>query len=479
MKAAQEHSGESLFDVLEKKNSSLASQVRKIKERGLKDWVGLLQPDRGSHAGYPHLLNVERLADKIVPDSLKDDLSEGELFLLLSAIFLHDIGKIIPFPGPEAPCNLEPGSSCTSDSSKKVNDPGEEPYDENIHPPCRKPSWGHHIQSERIIRRYGVALGLPDERIAQYCGLIAFCHCLKEPPDKVQLRFGESSDYKCEEDKLDNFRTTSLVSYGVLRIPLLAAIVRIADETDNLWTRAVGDYWRDSLSKTQENLGKAFRRYIEDIEFSHEGECLIIHITELENANDNGNGSKLSDESIESINRARTSISGVIKSGWGELLKTSGDIRLREVYIERANHLYKELDTSLEQPSLGEILDEKEKVSLQALLNAAIKLALGGYGHHDFSWMSFEAQVGKPLTDFEKWLTLRMGSITPDFRIIGNLRTEDLRIEIKNNGDIAEIKKAIIGSWGDDEEEQENKARLISRTSENKLLSRVRRRFQR
>ena len=84
------------FSILKQTESTLASQVEEVRERGLEDWVHLLAPEFGSHAGYPHLRNVERIANQIVPDPVKDNFSTGEIFLLLSAIFLHDIGKTIP-----------------------------------------------------------------------------------------------------------------------------------------------------------------------------------------------------------------------------------------------------------------------------------------------------------------------------------------------------------------------------------------------
>jgi hypothetical protein len=409
-------SNRSLFEVLKEKDSALAAQVEKIKEIGLKDWVGLLLPDKGSHAGYPHLMNVERMADKMIPDHIKEKLSSGELFLLLCSIFLHDIGKIIAPSTSPAPDDKNP------DKKARPN-----------------PSFEHHIRSEQIINKYSAALGLPDDRIAQYCGLIAFCHCLKEPPKTQPSSQSGDSKSQGKEVVRTNFRTTSLAPYGVLRIPLLAAIVRIADETDNLWTRAVNKYWRDSLDRNQENLVKAFRRHIEDIEFSFEGECLIIHVSALEEADDNGNRSTLPPGSIKSLDQVRGEISKIIKSGWGKLLKRTLGIHFREAYIEHDNRLHTDLKliTSLKHPPLGEILGDDGK-TCSVLFDAAKELSLGSYGHSDFTWKSLEAQVGRPLTDFDKWLTLRMGNISPEFRITGNLESENIQIELgKDDKDIA------------------------------------------
>ena len=447
---SQKHSDESLFDVLKKKDPSLASQLDKIKKSGVEDWIGLLHSDKGSYAGYPHLLDVERIADKIIPDRLKYEFTAGELFLLLSAIFLHDIGRTIPFPGPKTPCRKGYGETCDGKAwGVKIPDENEE-YDEDKHPPCRKPQWDHHYESERIIRDYGMALGLPDERIAQYCGLIAFCHCLTKPPIDQQGRFPERYGFNCWEKQCSNFRTTSLAPYGVLRIPLLAAILRIADETDNLWTRAVREYWRRRLTKSSVNLGKAFRRYIEDIEFSHEGECLIVHVAELVDS-DEEHSLGLSDEDLVSIRGAIESMREVITSGWGRLLQETIGVRFREVYIEHANHLYTEFNPKL-TPALGMALEKEMKSSLKGLFYAATTLALGSFGHSAFTWQTLEAQVGRPLTDSDKWLALRMGSATSDFRVMGDLDGEELYIELEDRGKISTIREAILGRANDVDE---------------------------
>lgn len=391
---SKEASDEQFFNLLKKKDSSLASQLEKIKKRGLDDWIYLLSVDKGSHTGYPHLQNVERIADKIVPDYLKSGFNAGELFLLLSTIFLHDIGKVI--------------------KPKKGHNKKE-----------------HYEKSEEIINKLGVSLGLPDERMVQYCGLISFCHGLDEPPYR------------------SNFRDTSLYPYGKMRIPLLAAIIRIADETDHLWTRAVRNYWFDCLKAESCNLGKAFRRHIEDIEFSHEGECLIIHVAELVDADENQSpeGSiDIKERNIKRINRARKEMKEVIIGGWGKLLKKYG-ICFEEVYIEYENRLYIKLPKNLNPPPLSEVIEERKNLesSLKILFNAIKKLFQGTYGYNSFTWHTIEAQIGRPLTNPEKWLTRKMGNAVDDFHVFINPGEENLRIKIDNDKDIYEIEKMILG----------------------------------
>ncbi len=136
------HNEECLADILKKKDPTLYFHLEKIIERGLGDWMGLLSADKGSYTGYAHFRNVERIADQIIPGNLKIDLNAGELFLLLSAIYLHDIGKVIQY-GKKTPCGKIPREHCFIDN-KLINDPEKEMYVENVHPLCRKPQYNHH-----------------------------------------------------------------------------------------------------------------------------------------------------------------------------------------------------------------------------------------------------------------------------------------------------------------------------------------------
>ncbi|HEY3416004.1 MAG TPA: hypothetical protein VGM23_03875, partial [Armatimonadota bacterium] len=88
--------GKDFYHILLERDPGLASAFEAVKAKGMEDWVYLLTLEIGSHAGVPHLRNVERIANKIVPPQMKESFGDGEIFLLLCAIFLHDIGKTIP-----------------------------------------------------------------------------------------------------------------------------------------------------------------------------------------------------------------------------------------------------------------------------------------------------------------------------------------------------------------------------------------------
>ena len=416
--------------ILRQKEPTLASRVKEVQQRGLEDWVHLLIPEMGSYAGIPHLRNTERIANRIIPDDLKDDFTTGEIFLLLSAIFLHDIGRAMPHSKrDETPCKSRPQECAVlSDPNRGV-------------PPCHKPQWNHHVKGEEIIKMHGLALGLPDERVAQYCGLLTFCHGLRRPPTEEQPQFVRGGR-ECRErvPRRGNYRTTSLAPYGAMRIPLLASVLRIADETDNLWTRALREFSYNIQRGSARNMDKAFRRCIEDIEFCHDGQCLVMHIPDM---SDSKTGkSLLTGAAVKSINNVRNSVSAVVAE-WGKDLSEIG-VRFREVYIEYRDALYTAFNPERPAPALGEVVHEENRKSVGRLLDAMIRLALGSYGYPRFTWQSLEAQVGRPLTDVDKWLVRRMGNSSPYLSVLITPEPRGLEISV-DRGEVEAIRKQVVG----------------------------------
>jgi hypothetical protein len=422
--------------ILKQKEPTLASQVKGVQQRGLQDWVHLLVPEMGSHAGIPHLRNVERIANRIIPDDLKDDFTTGEIFLLLSAIFLHDIGRAM-LGDEKEPCKEKPEECAVLDHVKGCDNSDDH---RTTTPPCHKKQWSHHIKGEEIIKIHGLALGLPDERVAQYCGLLTFCHGLRRPPTEEQPLFvREGRECKKTVPARGSFRTTSLAPYGIIRIPLLASILRIADETDNLWTRALRKFSHDIQKDSARDMGKAFRRCIEDIEFCHDGQCLVVHIPDMTDLNGE---SLLTESAVESINNVRDSMSTVVTE-WGKALSETG-VRFKEVYIEYRDALYTTFDPKGKAPPLGKAVVEENRKAVEKLLDAMIQLALGSYGYPRFTWRSLEAQVGRPLTNVDKWLVGRMGNSSPHLSVLITSEPQELEINVDRR-EVEAIRREVVG----------------------------------
>lgn len=314
------------------------------------EWVHLLKPDHGSHSGLIHLRNVERDADKLIPLPLKECFSDGEIFVLLASVLLHDLGRILPdrerSTDPNEPefCLLaqSPGTPC-NDKRRNV-----------------KEQKTHACRSCYLIREQWPHFGLPDEQVAQLCAVVTFCHQLDGRPDPNSECYGQQA---CAHD----FANTSLEPYGPIRVPLLAAVLRIADETEDSWTRAVRQHWYEHFKSRPNEMYKAFRRDVADVEFRPDAECIVMHLHGLRL----GNMAPASDDSrTELLKSLRDRVIATREAlyGWRGYLDQAG-IRYRHVFVQQENQLFLEPPESLSANLPG--LDEARK-QLQNTLETPI-----------------------------------------------------------------------------------------------------------
>ncbi len=406
-------------DILKEKDSVLSARLETIKHESLEEWVPLLNFDRGSHSGYPHLLNVERNADKMIPDPIKQEMTGAQIFLLLTSIFLHDIGKLT-------------AGRIEEEEAEKGNK-------------IRL----HHKHSEEIITSCWAELGLPDERIARYIGKIARYHCIDNPFD---------NDKKSGNEDIRIYNMTALEPYGQLRIPFVAAILRIADEAEASWTRSLQEYLYKRIQKSGALMIKGVRRLIEEVEFCLIGECIILHVPELrlfdetrsEAQADRDQSDKiinlnrveqrvfyLKKGEFESLKKMKKSIS-IVLDNWSPILEEQ-NIAFRQVFYEHKNSLLADLDLNnegnLRHQKLADVLNKQKddrRPGLQQLVDAIVNLSLGSLGHHTFSWQAIEAKIGQAISLREKWMVERMNYVSPHLYII--FPSEDkLKIHLDRN----------------------------------------------
>jgi hypothetical protein len=328
--------GVSLRDVLRTADGELSECLERMWTRAHLDWLPLLAFDEGSHTGLPHLRDVERNADRMVPDSVKQRLAPAEVFLLLASVLLHDIGKIY-VEGPE-----------------------------------------HADVSAKCIRENWAELGLPDERIARHCATLAQAHVHRTP--------GEAG--------LANTMFTALAPYGGLRLPFLAAVLRLADEADSTWTRTARLHILKRM-RQEEPPRKAFRRLVDEVQFCLPGECIVLHTSEDLDLNSH-------DTAVEKLDDASSTLRAVLEA-WGPRLEPMG-VCLHHVYVEVQGALRCSIgggNTSLGQ--LPGMKGEHGRASIKELLQALLELHRGTLGHTSFGWDALEAKVGRPLGPRDRW----------------------------------------------------------------------------
>lgn len=407
----------SFEDILKDRSPLLAKHLAEIRARAEEDWIHFLGEDKGSHTGCVHLRNVERNANKIVPDSYKESFSDGEIFLLLASILLHDIGKIVPKDVPVDPL------ACPDARGKWGFR-------------CPLKEWDHHCASKRLIDEQWAILGLPDARIAGYCGLLAYSHGAAEPLDKARTCLG-NQNCVLENPRMDDYRNTSLEPYGDLRIPLLAAILRIADETENCWTRALRREAFEIYKKSGKNLSKAFRRNVEDVTFDHDGRCVIMHVPGW--AEPNADDEFLMLESLAYTGKKAEKI----VRAWSGALRPV-DAVFSRILFEHGGRFYKDpLSGFRKPPPLTTVFHEKDseigklhpelqedEQFIRRCFGAITDTAKGSNWGQNICLSSLEASLDHPIESHQRWIIKLMGEVHPGLRVETDNESDGTRISI-------------------------------------------------
>jgi len=396
----------------------------------LTDWLPLLTQDKGSYTGLGHLINVGRNVEKLIPAGKRKELSRGEIFLLLSAVFLHDIGKI----GDEA--GAKKGRMKVRCEERPPRCMREERF-QKFSPPCVKPYRDHHRRGKEFIEAAGLELGLPDEMSARYCGLLVWCHGLVAPPRESEV---SGCKWMKEEKHCALYRNTSVEPLGTVRIPLLAGLLRIADETENHWTRALRDRWLEQYKDIDKG---GFRRRVEDVEFCHDGRYIVMHLQTM------------AEEDKDRFARVAQDVRNVLKK-WGPELRPLG-IEFEDVLYEIEGKLLKLERTEEKQKGtkkitettketcrpMKKVLCEDDGARVEALGNALMQLSATTMGYREFPWASVGGKVGRPLTDRDKWLVRRMADWMPE--AIGVDDSNGLVIISADKDHRKKIEKELLG----------------------------------
>lgn len=369
-----------LRDSLRTQNAAMFEDLRRMEAIADHEWIPQMKSDGGSHSGWSHLRGVERNASKIVAAGRGAALSPGETFLLLAAILLHDVGRTIQ-KKDDLTCPMRRPKRCRALAKHR--------------------SKIHACLSYKLICDHWYRLGLPNEHIARHCALLAYCHTLPSPD-------GKRDGCPGWQEHVSGLTVKSLEPYGSLRLPLLAAILRIADETENHWTRAVDAIWAaaslDDLDKPE--FGKAFRRGIEDVEFCASGRAVIYHIADMGTVYpsiERGKSRRRTGPSIVSETEK------VLKA-WGTKMEDIG-VKLSLCLVRSGDEFYR---TYKDRPDMVEpvLADDAFKVKdadAQVLDVFEVKrrldaLLLGTLEYGKYSWATMETALEPPPGVDLKWL---------------------------------------------------------------------------
>lgn len=215
-----------LRELLRGKSEELWETLRLNRERA-KAVYAAIALDAGSSNAEIHISSVEAALQTILSshaevfgDRILRDMSAGELYLLLAATCLHDIGRA-------------------------------------------KGDQDHGAHSESLIGQRAASLGLLSPRLAKHLAMICGSH------DKT----GPGLTSRLEE----SLRPTYLEPYGILRLDLLAILLILADEMSDSYTRVPDDSLVPSVGHKA-----SFRRRVAGVEIDFAKRAIFSHFRPLE-----------------------------------------------------------------------------------------------------------------------------------------------------------------------------------------------------
>lgn len=184
---------QSLVDALAEQNPVLFATYKKTEEVAINHWYPGMSQSNGSVNSYPHVQGIiNQLSLVIYHPQCAITLTDVELYLLLTSILLHDIGKV-----------------------KQAKDHGKE--------------------SRNIIQKQWAALKIENEQMQQIIQNICFLH------DRESEEFKSVSQTLPTDEYIDR--------YGKVRPRLLGALLYLGDHMDNSYTRTIPEEYTDHFRK--------------------------------------------------------------------------------------------------------------------------------------------------------------------------------------------------------------------------------------
>lgn len=355
----------------EQGNTDYYSSFLKMEKHAQKTWLPSMAVNKSILNSYPHLVNVEALADKLVPDKIKNSLTSLEIFVLLSSILLHDVKKVT-----ENDIEHHSKTGCV------------------------------HI-AENWYKYY-----IPEKRMGHWISEIVCSHGWPVNSFNHQENVCSKKN-ECKIYENNNNPTECKVKYsftsdhGTIHLDWIAAILRICDEVENHASRVA------DLEETPSDK-RIWRGRVTAIDFDEVGECVKIKSNESLSVWENDKaGLRQAIGTLHSINE--------VLEKWGAPLLEL-QIRMRKAFLEISNPL----PILIEGNDSKLLSDEDVEAHLQgcrycnepglsqevltAVSEAILRLCNGVVGRNSFSWKSLSSACGVTNIELVKLATKRIQS---------------------------------------------------------------------
>jgi|GEM_PF-4674324 len=209
-----------LQEALKSASSDLYQSYQKSLTLAMEGWLPAIEAKNDSQNGYPHIKSVEKHLNAILfSDENRDvhnfELSAIELYVLLTSVLLHDIGK--------------------QKENRETKDLGQK----------------HSYFSYKIITDNWAELGIVSKQIADVIALISFFHDY-ESKKKLEAIYDKNKSSEVGdviakvtdvEKRLNNY--IKIEHNGIVRAKALASLLFLSDHMDGSLSRTVPQFVMD------------------------------------------------------------------------------------------------------------------------------------------------------------------------------------------------------------------------------------------
>jgi len=391
LKERQESTQTSLYSALD--------EMQKVANGG---FSALLGQTHKSYNGGPHCANIEAHLDRAVPYHLKQQFSSTEIFLLLSSILVHDIGKIFSNKG--------------DDHSKES---------------CLK-----------ILKNWP-QIKIPED-LVQWLAVLVCSHTWKNPNPPTECQYRGNQCVLCGKSGGQPYSQLSCKDYyqeDLVRLEWLGALLRLGDEVDHQKERSIKPW---VLKEGEET---SWRYLINSVIFDTVGECIKLKTLNLDRWNKENKG--YLKEALEKINN--------VLRGWKSPLAEMGlnfsqsflEVSLPKPALYKASDIddknrKNRIEPRLDNPALLEHI----KDAMQRLDNAVI-LKEGFFSWEDLAEESRLGNVTVSKLAAERLRSIQTTGDLPDLKLsdLGTIVISERGWMLKNNLK-TNRRTALSGSMG-------------------------------
>ncbi|HPQ69380.1 MAG TPA: hypothetical protein PKW95_09635 [bacterium] len=372
-------------------------------------WITAMSDDGASHRGLTHIQNVERICNDIIFHEYGEIiLTQAEIFILLSAVLLHDIGRMIETEKSEDR-SAQIGEIIQVIKQKGIGREFFKDWDEQrvasaIKSYRKRKKYSknemqrlyqsiyqvpHPLFSYYLIVNHSNENGIYDNHIAEYIALVSLLH-----NRQIAQYFIDKHYIETQYNEM----------FGPIRIAWLAAILSLADEMDMSYFRTLPTFL-SSPTANNNRLKAALRRGITGCSIQREAHMIVIHpsaeFVQQELRAKPARPKNLAGRFVSDVRNKKE----LIRVWWPYLKQM--DLEIFDCRVAYKGHLLGLNDGKLQITTEPHFTGFKMK----NVFDAMFRLRFGVFGKSFFNWKMLSNESGIQDVDQLKMIVGRLGMI--------------------------------------------------------------------